>query len=85
MSILPTPPASRLFSQAGPQPEIYYISDFERKKWADANFAALPGSVKLFFVDVGPVHRDNRAILDVRPSQAEMLAGDTVPLEVTVG
>ena len=39
----------------------------------------------MFFVDVGPAHRDNRAILDARPSQTEMLAGDTVPLEVTVG
>jgi hypothetical protein len=41
--------------------------------------------VKMFFVDVGPAHRDNRAILDARPSQTEMLAGDTVPLEITVG
>lgn len=77
--------AARLFSQAGTRPEIYYLSDFERKKWADVNFAMLPPAVKLFFVDVGPAHRDNRAILDARPSQTEILAGDTVPLEVTVG
>jgi hypothetical protein len=77
--------AARFFSQAGARPEIYYISDFERKKWANANFTMLPPAMKLFFVDVGPTHRDNRAILDARPSQAEMLAGDTVPLEVTVG
>ena len=77
--------AARIFSQAGARPEIYYISDFERKKWANANFTMLPPAVKLFFVDVGPTHRDNRAVLDVRPSQTEMLAGDTVPLEVTVG
>jgi len=77
--------AARIFSQAGARPEIYYISDFERKKWANANFTMLPPAVKLFFMDVGPTHRDNRAVLDVRPSQTEMLAGDTVPLEVTVG
>ena len=77
--------AARLFSQAGARPEIYYISDFERKKWANADFSSLPPAVKLFFVDVGPVHKDNRAILDARPSQTEMLAGDTVPLEVTIG
>jgi hypothetical protein len=77
--------ASRLFSQAGARPEIYYISDFERKKWANANFSMLSPEVKLFFVDVGPAHRDNRAILDARPSQTQMLAGDTVPLEVTIG
>jgi hypothetical protein len=41
--------------------------------------------VKLFFVDVGPTHRDNHAVLDARLSQTEVLAGDTVPLEVTVG
>ena len=77
--------AARLFAQPGTRPEIYYISDFERKKWADVSFAMLPPAVKLFFVDVGPAHRDNRAILDARPSQTEMLAGDTVPLEVTIG
>lgn len=77
--------AARLFSQSGTRPEIYYLSDFGRKKWANANFTALPSAVKLFFVDVGPARRDNRAILDVRPSQTEMLAGDTVPLEISVG
>jgi hypothetical protein len=77
--------AARLFHQAGTRPEIYYLSDFERKKWADANFTVLPSAVKLFFVDVGPANRDNCAILDARPSQTEMLAGDTVPLEITVG
>ena len=45
----------------------------------------LPPAAKLFFVDVGPTRRDNRAILDAQPSQTEMLAGDTVPLEVSVG
>ncbi len=82
---LATAAAARLFPQTSARPEIYYLSDFERKKWANANFTALPPAVKLFFVDVGPVHRDNRAVLDARPSQTEMLAGDTVPLEVAVG
>jgi len=77
--------AARLLSQVGTRPEVYYISDFGRKKWADVNFTMLPPAVKLFFVDVGPAHRDNRAILDARPSQTEMLAGDTVPLEVSIG
>jgi hypothetical protein len=77
--------AARLFSQIGARPEIYYLSDFARKKWANANFTVLPPAVKLFFVDVGPTRRDNRAVLDARPSQTEMLAGDTVPLEITVG
>ena len=77
--------AARLFPSTAARPEVYYISDFERKKWANANFTMLPATAKLFFVDAGPIHRDNRAILDARPSQTEILAGDTVPLEVTVG
>jgi hypothetical protein len=77
--------AGRLISKSTPRPEIYYISDFTRKNWANANFTALPSSVKLFFVDVGPARRDNRAILDAHLTQAEVLAGDTAMLEVTVG
>ena len=77
--------AAHLFASATVRPEIYYISDFERKKWANADFTMLPPAVKLYFVDVGPQNRDNRAILDARPSQTEILAGDTIPLEVTVG
>lgn len=77
--------AARLFGQSPTRPEIYYISDFARKKWANASFKMLPPDAKLFFVDVGPARRDNRAVLDARPSQTQMLAGDTVPLEVTVG
>ena len=37
------------------RPEVYYISDFQRKNWANANFTALPPAAKLFFVDVGPI------------------------------
>ncbi len=77
--------AARLFSPTMSRPEIYYLSDFARKKWADVNFTALPPAVKLFFVDAGSARRDNRAILDARSSQTEVLAGDTVPLTVIVG
>lgn len=78
--------AARLTAKgAAGRSEIYYISDFQRKNWANANFSALPAGARLFFVDVGPVHRDNRAILDARVSQAHVLAGDTVLLEVRVG
>jgi len=77
--------AQRLVPETGDASEIYYISDFERKKWSNVSFLMLPAAARLFFVDVGPTHLDNHAILDARPSQAEMLAGDVVPLEVTVG
>lgn len=77
--------AARLIGQAAARPEVYYISDFARKKWANASFSMLPPAAKLFFVDVGAVRNDNRVILEARPSQSQMLAGDTVPLEVSVG
>jgi len=77
--------AARLLTKDLSRPEVYYLSDFQRKNWANVNFTALPPAARLFFVDVGPSHRDNRAILDARVSQAQVLAGDTVPLEVTVG
>jgi hypothetical protein len=77
--------AARLIGQASTRPEIYYLSDFTRKKWANASFKALSSGTKLYFVDVGPARRDNRAILGARPSQTQTLAGDTVPLEVSVG
>src|SRR5262249_58586759 len=50
-----------------------------------ANFTTIPPAAKLFFVDVGPSRRDNRAILDARLAQTQLLAGDTVPLEISVG
>jgi hypothetical protein len=77
--------AARLIGQAAPRPEIYYLSDFTRSKWAGASFQMLPPAAKLFFVDVGPARRDNHAILDARPSQTQMLAGDTVPLDISIG
>jgi hypothetical protein len=76
--------AARLMTKSTARPEIYFISDFQRKNWANADFTALPPAARLFFVDVGPSRRDNRAVLDARIGQGQVLAGDTVPLEVTV-
>jgi len=77
--------AARLIGATAARPEIYYISDFARKKWANADFKMLPAAAKLFFVEAGPARRDNRAILDARPAQTQMLAGDTVTLAISVG
>ncbi|MGN6553504.1 MAG: BatA domain-containing protein, partial [Verrucomicrobiota bacterium] len=77
--------AARLLNANVLRPEIYYVSDFQRKNWASANFTMLPPEAKLFFVDVGSGRPDNRAILDARLAQTQILAGDTVALEVTVG
>ena len=77
--------AARLLTKAAERVEVYYFSDFQRKNWANADFRALPAHARLFFVDAGARKRDNRAVLEVRPTQAEILAGDTVALEITVG
>ncbi|MBE0540909.1 MAG: BatA and WFA domain-containing protein [Verrucomicrobia bacterium] len=77
--------AARLVSKEVSRPEIYYISDFQRKNWANVNFTALPPAARLFFVDTGATRRDNRAILDARMAQTQILAGDTVALEISVG
>lgn len=77
--------ATRLMTKNVSRPEIYYLSDFQRKNWAHASFATLPPAAKLFFVDVGPARRDNHAIVDARLSSNQVLAGDTLGLDVTVG
>ena len=77
--------AGRHFSKEARTAEIYYLSDFQRKNWANADFTALPPRARMFFVDVGAAERGNRAILGAAFNQAQVLAGDTVMLEVEVG
>ncbi len=77
--------AARLLAQSTGRPEIYYLSDFQRRNWANVDFTALPPAARMFFVDCAPPNRDNRAILGASISQTQVLAGDTVTLEVEVG
>ena len=77
--------AARLLAGAATRPEVYYLSDFQRKNWANANFTALPPATRMYFVDVGPTRRDNRALIQARLAEAQILAGDTVALEIAVG
>ncbi len=77
--------AARLLTQSAGSPEIYYLSDFQRRNWANVDFTALPPAARMFFVDCAPPNRDNRAILGASISQTQVLAGDTVTLEVEVG
>ena len=75
----------RLLEAAPSRPEVYFISDFQRKNWSAADFTSLPAGTRVFFVDVAARQRSNRAILAARPLVNTVLAGDTVPLEVTIG
>jgi hypothetical protein len=77
--------AARVMLKGLSRPEIYYISDFQRKNWANIDFTALPSTARLFFIDASAGKRENHAILGATINQAEVLAGDTVLLEVSVG
>ncbi len=78
--------ASRLLARVeGGRPELYYLSDFQRRNWAQVDFTAVAERARLFFVDVGAPSPANRGILGVALGQARALAGDQVPIEVTVG
>jgi len=77
--------ASRFITQNTPRAEIYYLTDFQRKNWANVDFTPLPPQARLFFVSVTPEQRKNRAILGATLNQAQVLSGDTVTLEIEVG
>ncbi|MDF3056701.1 MAG: rane protein [Rariglobus sp.] len=77
--------AARLLAATKNRVEVYYLSDFQRRNWALVDFAPLADRAKLFFVDVGAESPENRAILGAELNQSQVLAGDTVPLEITIG
>jgi hypothetical protein len=77
--------AVRRFGEGRSRPEIYYISDFQRKNWANVDFSALPPDVRVFFVDVSTGPRENRAILGATVNEARILAGETVTIDVNIG
>ncbi len=65
--------------------EIYYISNFQRKNWAEVDFQPLDDQARVFFVDVAPATSANHAIIGAEVDQSQVLAGDTIPLQLTVG
>jgi len=77
--------ASRLIAKGSEPVEIYYISDFQRTNWAQVGFQALPAQAKLFFIDVAPSDPRNAGIVGMELKQGQVLVGDPVELEVTVG
>jgi hypothetical protein len=77
--------AGRLMANTTRGAEIYYLSDFQRKNWSNVDFTPLPPGARLFFVDVGAEARGNHAILGATFSQGQVLAGDTIALEVEIG
>ena len=76
---------ARLLTKDSARAEVYYLSDFQRRNWAEVDFQPLAGRARLFFVDVGAASPANHGILGVALGQARALAGDQMPIEVTVG
>ena len=77
--------AARLLTKATARTEIYYLSDFQRKTWAAVDFTTLPTKARIFFVDTAPGARGNHALLGASINQSQVLAGDTVTVEVEIG
>ena len=77
--------AARRFGEAHFRPELYYISDFQRKNWANVDFSALPPEVRIFFIDVAKGSRENAGILGATVNQSRILAGETVAIDVDIG
>ncbi len=77
--------AARLLARGEGGAELYYLSDFQRRNWAQVDFRPLADRARLFFVDVAPAAPSNHGILGVTLGQARVLAGDQVPVEILVG
>lgn len=72
-----------LIGEKGDGVEVYFLSDFQRANWADADFDALPRGARLFFVDcAGRGERPNTALLAVEITAPRVSAGDTVSLKI---
>ncbi len=78
--------AADLASKVDGVSEIYLISDFQRRNWANADFLAIPPRSRLFFMDaVAGEARENRGVVRAALDQTVALAGETLSLEIGVG
>lgn len=66
--------------------EIYFLSDFQRSNWADADFTVFPEAARLFFVDTaGDGERENTALLSLEPSSTRVSVRDPIRLSIRAG
>ena len=78
--------AAQLAEKAQGPLEIYYVSDFQRKNWANVHFDELPREARLFFVPATEDKtRDNLAILDVSLADRSPVTGSSFEVNVRVG
>jgi len=77
--------AADLAAEAGPAPDIYYFSDFQRRDWADVDFSVLPKDSRLFFVTAtDDPKRGNRSISQLELGQGAVIAGGEVEVKARV-
>jgi hypothetical protein len=77
--------AAELAADAGPPPDIYYFSDFQRRDWADVDFSMLPKESRLFFVNAtDDSKRGNRSISQLELGQGAVIAGGEVEVKARV-
>ncbi|MGY8642344.1 MAG: BatA domain-containing protein [Verrucomicrobiales bacterium] len=67
-------------------PEVYFISDFQRRNWEIASFENFPRGTRVFFINAtDETERSNTAFVRVEPSATHVASGDIVSLDITVG
>jgi hypothetical protein len=77
--------AAELAADAGPAPDLYYFSDFQRRDWADVEFSMLPEESRLFFVSAtDDMKRGNRSISQLELGQGAVIAGGEVEVKTRV-
>lgn len=76
---------SELSKELKTPPDVYYLSDFQRRTWADVNFSTLPAGSRLFFVaTTDEPARPNRAIVSLGLGQGAVIKGGEAEAKIRV-
>ena len=76
---------SLLSGKANGPVEIYYLSDFQRKNWANIHFENLPTEARLFFIPTtDDSQRANQAILEVALVDRQPIRGQPFSIRARV-
>ncbi|MDP0492598.1 MAG: BatA domain-containing protein [Verrucomicrobiota bacterium JB023] len=74
---------AQLSGKADGPVEVYYLSDFQRKNWANIHFDSLPQDTRLFFIPTtDDTQRANQAVLEVSLAERQPVRGQAFPVNV---
>lgn len=77
---------SQLAEQSPGTLEIFFLSDFQRKNWADVHLTGLPMDARLYFIPATDDEaRTNQAILEASLAEHEPSAGQEFSITVRIG